>query len=578
MKRIVWGLVGCLMVLTLVLASCSSAPAEETEQEEAVQEEAGTPEYGGTLTRVLPAWATSPYPDPFFDTGLSYTDLVYEQLAIPDFGVPREEFSFQSGWLPLSMVKGHLAESWEQPDQLTYIFHIRKGVHWHDKPPMNGRELDAYDLEYTWHRLLGIPDKYGFTDKMELYTAFPVYEESVWAVDKWTVVVKVEQFSFSILRSLLFGQSLSWVQPREVVEEYGDLLEWQSVVGTGPYQLTDAIEGSSGTLTRYPDYWGNDENYPENRLPYFDEIRLLIIPDFSAQMAALRTGKVTALEIQEIALAQSLQKNSPELIMLTGAPASATAVAIDVDAPPYDDINVRIAMQKAIDLEAISETYYKGYADPTPYGTAGPALEGFFIPFDEWPEEMQYGFRYDPEEAMRLLDEAGYPDGFKTKWDVSPDWGDDVDVAQLMKMYWAAIGVDVELNVLESGLMGERAASHDYEGLGYGMTSTSDSDYPTATWDWGLRGGALWNIPGFNDPEFDALLDKAISATNMEDFQQWTIDADMYQLSQHILVIRPRPTGFIFYQPWLKGFLGENQATIWARAWIDQELKEQMGH
>lgn len=66
----------------------------------------------------------------------------------------------------------------------------------------------------------------------------------------------------------------------------GPLSEWQKVVGTGPWMLTNFVTGNSMTLKRNPDYWGNDERHPENRLPYADELKVLLIPDNTTAMAA----------------------------------------------------------------------------------------------------------------------------------------------------------------------------------------------------------------------------------------------------------------------------------------------------
>ena len=64
------------------------------------------------------------------------------------------------------------------------------------------------------------------------------------------------------------------------------------MVGTGPYMLTEWVEGSSISWDKNPDYWGYDEKYPQNRLPYIDEIRALVMPDEATRLAALRTAKV----------------------------------------------------------------------------------------------------------------------------------------------------------------------------------------------------------------------------------------------------------------------------------------------
>ena len=541
------------------------------------------PRYGGTLVVDGPSWQDAPDEDPWMGKDVNYAGLVMEKLAMPDYGLPREVYSFQEPFLPVSRVKGQLAASWEQPNLETIIFNIRPGVYWHDKAPMNGRELDAYDVEFTWHRMFGIADKYGFTEPYLWNEMQGVPVDSVTATDKWTVVFKASSFSFKTLRYLLYHFQLGWVQPPEVIKEHGDLSDWKNIVGTGPYELTDAVEGSSATLSKNHNYWGYDENFPENRLPYIDEIRLLIMPDFSTRLAALRTGKIALLREFSfpIDVAQNLQQTNPEL-KLDQVGTYTQHIGLKVFEPPFDDVNVRIAMQKALDLETINETYYLGYADPTPYGTAGPGLEGFYIPFNDWPEEQQYGFRYDPAEARQLLADAGYPDGFKTVYDVSPDWGMDADLAQILKVYWAEIGVDVDLNVLESGLMAERAKNRLYEGMSYDEGFRMETDYAHASLRVNYGSGMPWNIPGVNDATFDALLDKVETATNVEDFQQWTIEADMYHVSQHWAIMLPNKKKPIFYQPWLKGFAGESKYpgdnVILARAWIDQELKQKMGH
>ena len=77
-----------------------------------------------------------------------------EKLAWGDWATPRVKWNFQFLNVPAN-TKGQLAESWSQPDSLTYIVKVRQGVRWHDKPPMNGRELTAQDIEYNFSPYLG---------------------------------------------------------------------------------------------------------------------------------------------------------------------------------------------------------------------------------------------------------------------------------------------------------------------------------------------------------------------------------------------------------------------------------------
>ena len=168
--------------------------------------------------------------------------LVTEKLATLNWGLKRDLYPFSGGYMTqVFALMGTLAESWEQPDPLTYVFHIRKGVQWHDKPPVSGRELTAKDVEYSYQRYLG--NKLTGTEFSEAdpppfggpFIALPW--ESVTATDKYTVVMKMkEQPAVSALKLILDYWSMG-IQPREVIEEHGDISDWRNLVGTGPYEL-----------------------------------------------------------------------------------------------------------------------------------------------------------------------------------------------------------------------------------------------------------------------------------------------------------------------------------------------------
>ena len=83
-----------------------------------------------------------------------------------------------------------------------------------------------------------------------------------------------------------------YILPAEVIERYGDYKDWRNVVGTGPWMLTDYVEGASKSYIKNPDYYGFDEKYPENRLPYADEMRAPLMPEEATRISALRTGKL----------------------------------------------------------------------------------------------------------------------------------------------------------------------------------------------------------------------------------------------------------------------------------------------
>ena len=126
----------------------------------------------------------------------------------------------------------------------------------------------------------------GFTERSENALGWPQFE-SITATDEWTVEFKQKEINVGALHAILDG-SPYFTYPPEVIKEHGDVTNWRNLVGTGPMMLTDWTEGSSITWDKNPDYWGFDEKYPENRLPYLDTIRALIMPEVATHMAAIR--------------------------------------------------------------------------------------------------------------------------------------------------------------------------------------------------------------------------------------------------------------------------------------------------
>ena len=546
------------------------------------------PEYGGTLTYAKKH--EPPHTDSWFGSpaGAAHSGVV-EKLADGNWGIDRNEHHFKSNFTPLFAIRGQLAESWEQPDPLTIVFKIRQGVHWHKKAPMNGRAHTAEDVVFNFHRLTGMGS--GFTEPSTVAIAInAVPFESISATDKDTVVFKLKQPQPGALMTIL-DDPFVFIQPPEVIRQHGDVKDWRNLVGTGPFMLTDWVEGSSMTWVKNPHYWGSDEKYPNNRLPYVDELRALILPEDPTILAALRSGKLDYIghlgvsQIFTIDEAESLKKTNPEIALHPFAFRSETSFATAVRKPPFDDLRVRIALQKALDLETINETYFRGWAEWKPMGLNGIGLKGYVIPFDEWPEALQQEYTYDPDGAEKLLDEAGYPRGadgirFKTVLIHFNRW--DLAFRELVANYWGKIGVAVEIQEVDGTTYG---VYHTRKQLHEGIIDAVPG------YEWNPLGQLIWNSsagPALNftdaqDPVYDAMVEAANAATTLEEQQKVIIEADMYIIKNHWYIWGGRAPQFNANQPWLIGYNGEMQMGnmalngVFARLWIDQELKKEMG-
>ncbi len=544
------------------------------------------PEYGGTLTFARKEEAAGPDTVISGMWAMAYVSGVLEKLAIGDWATPRDKYDFMFLNVPTNTI-GSLAESWDiSEDGLTYTIHIRQGVHWHDKPPMNGRELTADDIEFNYHRILGLGS--GFTEGSEHAEWKGVQVESIEATDKWTVVFKLKELNLGALTHILDGR-LAWIYPPEVIKEHGDVTDWRNLVGTGPMMLTDWVKGSSVTWDKNPDYWGYDEKYPENRLPYIDRLRALIMPEVATYMAALRTGKVDyigtigAAQMRSLDQVESLQRTNPELVIHTSSERSENSFGMNVQLPPFDDIRVRKAMQMAIDLETINNAYYKGYADIIPQGQQNRSFSAVVNQFEDWPEDVKKVFDYDPEGAEALLDEAGYKrgaDGIRFKTELMHLERYDLNYAQLVASYWAKIGVDVEIDVVPSAVFAAKRTERDFEMI---SAEAANTWFPLVV-QMKYTMGLSWNTSNPQDPDYDAMHMAAAAATTLEEQNRILKELDQYGIEKFWTIWGPMAPQYAAVQPWVIGYNGEKRlaagqyTTIFSRLWIDSELKEAMGH
>ena len=204
-----------LFGLVLTATGLWASPAGEEEPAAAMDKEmvmdpatgkmVTAPAYGGTITYpyVFDAETTDPLKS-WVNAGYHIAS-VNERLAWGDWGTDRDVYDFRDSYVPDFAITGSLAESWETPDPLTYIFHIRSEVHYALDPDseasrlVNGRELTADDVAYNWQRNNAQGD---FTERPQIASkAFDLPWESIEATDQYTVVMKMTEPSLIALRT-----------------------------------------------------------------------------------------------------------------------------------------------------------------------------------------------------------------------------------------------------------------------------------------------------------------------------------------------------------------------------------------
>src|SRR5262244_1475916 len=269
------------------------------------------------------------------------------------------------------MVEPHLAEGWEEPDDLTYVFHLRRGIKWHNKPPLNGRELVADDVKFTFDRFLSEP---GNADRHMLASV-----DHIDVIDRYTVKFVLKEPYVWLINVLANPRSM-WIIAPEVVQQFGDLKKPENVIGTGPFLLDHYEPNVKTVFKRNPDYFLKDQ-------PYVDGVEWLVLEDDSTGLAMYRTGQIDAGPwhwwVVRQADLEALQKSHPKLVYRDVVDNVTSAIYMRTDQAPFNDVRVRRAISMAIDRQGlIDAVFLKG--QPTP--AIAPGLTAWSLPIDQLGE------------------------------------------------------------------------------------------------------------------------------------------------------------------------------------------------
>ncbi len=314
-----------------------------------------------------------------------------------------------------------LAESWDISDDGTeYTFYLRQDVTFH-----NGEPFNADAVVFSWERAKDA----GFEYSDQWQEA-----DSVEKIDDYTVKITTPEpnaLFFSILAD-------AWaIIPPGYFEEVGQAGFDEAPMGTGPYKFVEWVKGDHITFEANLDYWRG--------APKIQTVSFRPIPESATRVAAIQTGEVDIVTRLSSEEAQSLL-GAPNVTVIKYPVTRVYYVAFNNMTTgvgqPTEDAQVRQAMNYAVDVDAIIDALFDGFAEPaTGYVATGELGYGAVEPFG-----------YDPDKARALLAEAGYPDGFSM--DMACPAGAYThfeEVCEAVVGYLGDVGIEVSLEIMESG-------------------------------------------------------------------------------------------------------------------------------
>ena len=514
---------------------------------------AQTPKRGGTLS--LRLW-DPPHFDPHLT--ISYKTNVLYTFSHSRLLKFKAGPAVQPGTFTL---EGDLAESWSQPNETTYIFKLRKGVRWHNKPPVNGRELTADDVKYTFDRFVN--------EKGNAYRSMMAALDKVEVVDKYTVKMTLKEPYAWFLDMVANPMALAIIA-KEAVEKFGDLKKSEAVIGTGPWMLDSYRPNVGVTYVRNPSYFLSG-------LPYIDKVEVTVDEDNASRMAAFIAGKYdlgwenpgNINRADWVQIKDTLKQRRPKLQSIEYASNQESHIYMRTDKPPFSDVRVRRAISLAFNRQGFIDALLEGVGIFNPAVPAG--LKDWALPVDQLGEGAQY-YKFDPARAKKLLAEAGYPNGFPATISYAT-YGSTilVDSLQLLLKNLKDIGIDAKLNQQEYGAYISTTFYGKYESMAYGPQT------PFLDPDNFLFGphmpGELKNQSHVNDPVLGDMLIRQRRIADVAKRRELVHEIQRYLAKQQYYVYAPSGVNIGVWDGALKNYapnIGYDWGGRVTAAWLDR--------
>jgi peptide/nickel transport system substrate-binding protein len=373
-------------------------------------------------------------------------------------------------------------------DGLTYTVHLREGVTWHD-----GEPFDADDVVSSYRWMAGMGGTRGASLR-------GILTETIEAVSPTAVEFHLEETNpFFVDRALtvevipehVWGEIFEDPDPEADVYQLAH--DFEAKIGTGPFKFVEMERDQTYRFERNEDYWG-----PQ---PQVDELVVTVIKDRSVMMQALSAGEVDMLVISVEPSAAETFEEDEEIALLRGPEMANYSLFFNADQPPFDEVALRRAIARAIDVDKLVELITLGTGTKLTAGYPHPDL---------WWAPVGLYHAYDPQAANEMLDEAGYergddgvrvtPEGEEMAYTLICDANSPTEVrtAELVQGMLEEIGIQVQPAAMdiESGV----------EKVWPEYSAANGRDYDMAIWLWSNYPMLnRWATPMLFDPRFETV-------------------------------------------------------------------------
>jgi peptide/nickel transport system substrate-binding protein len=463
---------------------------------------------GGTLTIAIPSEPDGLDPQ---KSNLAYlvTEELYSSLIVVDS---------QGNYVP------YLATSWEiAPDGLTYTFHIRQDVKFH-----NGDPLTAADIVWTFQRELD-------PETAAVVTLASV--DTVQALDDYTVQFTLKGPNFYFLDTLA-DDSFQGILDRNAVEQYGDDYG-RNPVGTGPFIFKEWVTGDHVTLERNPDFiWGPPST--NGTPPNIQTLVFRIIPEPATIAAGLEAGEIDYAPSSSLSTFETNNLETTGVFDIVRRPFGGMYpyVSFNLEKAPFDDVRVRQALIYATNRQALMDVIVPDSGAVIQNGPLSATEEGY------WAGIEEMGYPYDLEKAKQLMQDAGYTynadgmlekDGQPLSFELILSTGFEMlsKPGQVLQSQWKELGVDVQLL---------------QEDLGTALTDINSGNYSACLMGWGWQNSEMLsqlflsnnigvgNMSRLNNPELDAILNTMTTTVDQTEHLQAAQDAQRIIVEQAYVV------------------------------------------